>query len=100
MTIWWRIGGAVAVAGLIWGHGYTTGRDAAEARHTRAVAALEARLGEVSRNAALAEAARLKAERERNDLLADLDAQGDAADGADRIALPAGSVYRINSIGR
>ena len=90
---------ALALAGGVWWHGYATGRDRAEARHERAVAALEARLSTVTRNAAIAEAARLRAERERNELLADLDTEGDAADGADRVALPAGSVSRINAIG-
>ena len=91
---------AVAIAGAVWTHGYTTGRDSADARHEASVRALNARLGEVSRDAALAEAARLAMERQRNDLLADLDAAGRDDPDAGRRALGADSVRRINSIGR
>lgn len=85
-------------ASVRWGYGL--GEDAAEARHQIAVERLEADLRDVTNEALDAEVARLKAERERNDLLAELDAQGDAADGAGRPALGAGSVRRIDAIGR
>jgi hypothetical protein len=89
---------ATNAASLRWG--YTLGRDAETARNLLAVQALEADLAGVTARANQAEADRLQIERERNDLLADLDAQGNAADGANRVVLPADSVSRINAIGR
>lgn len=79
---------------------YNQGRDRAEARHAAAVDRLNRELSEVTSAAITAEAARIRAERERNELLSELDALGDAETGADDIALPAGSVSRINAIGR
>ena len=98
----WRLApyaGAVALAGAVWWHGAQWGESRAEARYERAVAALNARLGEVSRDAALAEAARLAIERQRNDLLNELDRAGRDDPDAERRALGADSVRRINSIG-
>ncbi|MGP9790715.1 hypothetical protein [Roseinatronobacter sp. NSM] len=80
--------------------GKAWGERVANAQHDAAVEALEAELEEVTAKAAQAESERLELERERNDLLADLDRQGDAADGAGRVALPADSVRRIDAIGR
>jgi hypothetical protein len=93
-------GAAIALAGGIWLHGHSTGQAKAEARHTEAVRALERNLSAVSDMARFAESERLRIERERDALLDDLDAAGDAADGAGRIALPADSVRRIDAIGR
>ena len=84
-------------ASVRWGYGL--GEDAADARHTAAVAKLESDLREVSNQVLDAEVARLKAERERNDLLAELNAEGDASPDAGSIALPSRSVSRINAIG-
>lgn len=98
------MGGAVvaliASHSAVWLHGRSTGAERAEARHAAAVARLERNLREVSDMVIDAEVARLVAERERNELLADLDREGDEADGASRVALPAGSVLRIDAIGR
>ena len=88
------------LAGGIWGHGYVAGQDVATARQERLVRALQRDLDAVSDMARMAEAERLRIERERNDLLAELDAQGAADAGAGRVALPAGSVRRIDAIGR
>ena len=100
----WIFGGAAAALVMSNGfslmQGYSWGKRIADERHDAAVERLEADLRDVTDRARDAEAARLEAERERNDVLADLDAQGDAADGASRIALPAGSVSRIDAIGR
>jgi type II secretory pathway component PulJ len=93
-------GALVALSGSIWWHGYASGQDAATARHEQAVRALQRDLDAVSDIARAAEAARLQIERERNDLLAELDVQGASDAGADRLALPAGSVSRISAIGR
>ena len=85
-------------ASVRWGYGL--GEDAEKARNAAAVERLERELQDVTTEAREAEAARLDAERERNDLLAELDRQGDADAGASRSVLPAGSVSRINAIGR
>lgn len=100
----WIIG--VALASLVASNGYSLmrgkswGERIVNERHAEAVKKLEDDLRDVTNKALDAEVARLNAERERNDLLADLDAEGNAADGADRVVLPAGSVQRINRIGR
>lgn len=100
----WIIGAALAA--LVASNGYSLMRGKAwgerivNERHAEAVKKLEDDLRDVTNKALDAEVARLNAERERNDLLADLDAEGNAADGADRVVLPAGSVQRINRIGR
>ena len=100
----WIIGAALTA--LVASNGYSLmrgkawGERIANDRHAAAVAKLNANLRDVTNRAIAAEESRLEAERERNDLLADLDAEGNAADGAGRVVLPAGSVQRINRIGR
>lgn len=100
----WIIG--AALAGLVASNGYSLvrgkawGERIADDRHDAAVKALEASLRTVTSRAIAAEESRLEAERERNELLADLDAEGRADPGADRVVLPSGSVQRINRIGR
>ena len=95
-----------SLAALVLSNGYSLmrgkawGERIANDRHMEAVMQLEADLREVSNTALDAEVARLKAERERNDLLLELDADGDSAPDAGRIAFPSGSVSRINAIGR
>lgn len=79
---------------------YARGEAAAEARHEAAVRALEARLDAANRRAREAEAARLEAERTRDDLRAELDAQASADPDAGRRALGADSVRRIDRIRR
>lgn len=100
----WIIG--AALAGLVASNGYSFtrgklwGQSIEKARNDAAVKALEVSLRTVTNRVIGAEEARLAIERERNDLLADLDAQGLEDPDAGRRSLGADSVRRINSIGR
>lgn len=99
----WIIGAALAALvvsnGVSFTRGKAWGQSIEKARNDAAVKALEASLRTVTNRAIGAEEARLSIERERNDLLANLDAEGRADPGADRVVLPARSVSRINAIG-
>lgn len=90
----------VASNGISLMRGKAWGERVADDRHAAAVEALEAELKHVTEKTAATEAIRLQIERERNDLLEELDRAGDAAVGAGRVAIPADSVRRIDSIGR
>lgn len=100
----WLIGAAGAtllLTNVFTGYqAYSWGASREAARNQVAVEKLEADLRSVTNRANAAEIARLQLERQRNALLAELDAEGDADAGADRLSLPAGSVSRINAIGR
>jgi hypothetical protein len=79
---------------------YERGVAAAAAQHEAAVRVLEARLEAASKRARAAEAARIEAERARDDLRAELDEQGRADPDAGRRALGADSMLRIDRIRR
>lgn len=98
----WRaapyLAGALALA-AVWGHGFNTGSGAAELRHARALAEVQADLAKVTDAARDAEAARLEAERERDDLQRELDEATAADPDAGRHAVSADGMRRINAMG-
>lgn len=89
--------GAVLVG--VWLHGHSAGADRADARHARAMAAAKAEYQAIAEDARRAEAARLLLERERDALRQELEELAASDPDADRRALGAASVLRLNRIG-
>ena len=89
--------GALVLA-AVWMHGHGQGRDRERAAQAEALDAVRAEMRALAEETDRAEAARLRAERERDDLREELDRTGDAADGAGDRALPADSLRRIDRI--
>lgn len=91
---------AALFTGAVWLHGQGVGADRAEARHARALSALQAEYDAISEDARRAEAARLQMERERDALELELAEQAAADADAGRRALGSPSVLRIDRAGR
>jgi len=92
---------ALCAAGLwIDASAYARGEAAVELRMADEVRVLELRIRTAADRARVAEEARLQAERVINDLRTEMDEQGRADPDADRRALGAGGVLRVDSIRR
>lgn len=78
--------------------GYSWGKSVAEAQHQKAIDKLNAELADVGNDVITQEVKRLHAERERDELLENLDAEAAASPNASRPALDVDSVRRLNRL--
>lgn len=94
---WWVRGLAVlALVAGIWGHGFVKGGDRAKSKFAEEARETQAELNEARDKAATQEAARLTAERQRDALARRLTGAAFADPDADKPALSAAAVARIN----
>jgi small-conductance mechanosensitive channel len=91
---------AVLAVSAIWLHGFQTGKEVLRGQLSASQARLQQQLTVLAEEAYQKETARLLLEQERDQLRRELDelAQNDPT--AQSVILPAGSVLRIDSVGR
>lgn len=93
----WRVLALCAGAACLFGFGWHHGAQSAEARHSAALMAAQARAIHSADRLRLVEAARLDAVRRADALSLELEDAADADPDADRPALSLDSVRRLNS---
>lgn len=99
MTDWLPFAAGALVLAAIWGHGYSTGQAVRDGENAAALTQAREEAAAIRHEVDAAEAARLKLERERDALQAQLDEESRSDPDADRRALSADSMSRVRQSG-